>query len=149
MKKFRYKLDPLLKIRKFQEKQEFANYGRILGEINKYSEKIQETVFRKNDFADQERKNMQKGVFNISDKILAQDYYLQLKKIRIQAEKNIETRKDETEMLRKKAEKARQHRKVLEILREKKYGEYQLELAKVEYTNLDEFNQRKKRMERQ
>ena len=144
MKKFRYALEPLLKIRKFQEKQEFSKYGRILGEINKHTQKIMETRELKADFTNLERKKMMEGYFNLSDKNLSGQYYDNLSKVIIHAEKEIESRKEETETLRKIAEKARQRRKILEILKEKKYNEFELELKKMEFKDLDEFNQRKK-----
>lgn len=147
MKKFRYKLDPLLKIREFREKQEFTNYGRMLGEINKHSEKIRETIQLKAEFTNFQRKKMMEGYFNLSEKSLAQDYYNKLSKVKVHAENEIASRKEETERLRKLAEKARQQRKILEILKEKKFSDYQLELGKWEYKELDEFNQRKRKAE--
>ena len=138
-------MEPLLKIRKFQEKQEFSKYGRVLGEINKHTQKIMETRELKSEFTDLERKRMKEGYFNLSDKNLAGQYYGNLSKVIIHAEKEIDSRKEESETLRKIAEKARQRRKILEILKEKKYNEYQLELKKLEYKELDEFNQRKQR----
>jgi flagellar FliJ protein len=143
MKKFRYTLEPLLKIRKFQEKQEFSKYGRVLGEINKHTQKIMETRDLKTEFTNLERKKMIEGYFNLSDKNLAGQYYGNLSKVINHAEKEIESRKEESETLRKIAEKARQRRKILEILKEKKYNEFQLEFKKMEFKDLDEFNSRK------
>lgn len=132
-----------MKIRKFQEKQEFSKYGRILGEINKQTQKIAETNDLKKEFISLERQRMAQGYFNLADKSLAGLYHENLGKIIVQAQKEIESRKEEYELLRKNAEKARQRRKILEILKEKKNNEYQLELRKLEYKETDEFNQRK------
>lgn len=148
MKKFRYALEPLLKIRKFQEKQEFSKYGKILGEINKQTQKINETRQLRSGFIDMERKRMSLGYFNLADKSLAGLYHENLGKVIVHAQKEIESRKEEYEALRKNAEKARQRRKILEILKEKKNNDYQLELKKLEYKETDEFNQRKARADK-
>ena len=148
MKKFHYNLEPLLKIRQFEEKQEFSKYGRVLGEINKQTQKIADTQVLKSDFTSLERRRMMEGYFNLADKSLAGQYYGNLSKVIIHAQREIDAKKEETEFLRKKAEKARQRRKILAILKEKKHLAYQLELGKMEYKDLDEFNQRKKRAER-
>lgn len=145
MKKFRYVLEPLLKIRKFQEKQEFSRYGRVLGEINRFTQKITDTKDLKNEFTGIERAKMLKGDFNLSDKTLAGKYYDNLALVIHHAEKEILSRKEESEALRKKAEKARLARKILEILKEKKQSVYQMELAKLQYKELDEFNSRKRK----
>ncbi|MDH4263075.1 MAG: flagellar export protein FliJ [Spirochaetia bacterium] len=147
MKKFRYPLEPLLKIRKYQEKQEFSIYGKMLAKINVHTQKIIETQQLKTDFTSLERKRMIEGYFNLEDKELAAKYYSNLGKVIDHAEKEISLRKEETEVLRKNAEKARHRRKILEILKEKKHNEYQLELNKLEFKELDEFNQRMRRSE--
>jgi len=145
MKKFRYALEPLLKIRRFHEKQEFSRYGRVLGEINRHIHKISEVKEQKQEFIEIERSQMAAGYFNLADKAMAGQYYNNIAKVIISEEKEIESRKDEVESLRKIAEKARQNRRVLEILKEKKENEYRDELKKFEFKELDEFNQRKHR----
>ncbi|MDH4199351.1 MAG: flagellar FliJ family protein [Spirochaetia bacterium] len=144
MKKFKYKLDPLLKIRKFQEKKEFLNYAKVLGEVNRHKQAITEAMESRNNFSNQERVKMRRGEFNLAEKKTGLEFYRNIAALKVNSEKKIESMKDENDRLRKKAEDARRSRRVLEILREKKYSEYQTEQIKLEFKDLDEFNQRKR-----
>lgn len=144
MKKFQYKLQPLLQLRKFQEKKEFANYAKVLGEINRHRQKISESQQARLASMNEERKKMQEGLFYLEEKQLSLEYYRNLAMVQENAEKEIEARQEENEALRQKAEKSRQNRRILEILKEKQYEDYLTEVRRVEYSELDEFNQRRK-----
>jgi flagellar FliJ protein len=145
MKKFKYKLDQLLKIRKFQEKREFANYAVVLGRVNKLQADIIASAGHHKDLMHIERGNMLRGKFDFNDMLLAQEYKKKLNLIKDASLKKIESMKSEFESLRNKAEDARKNRRILEILREKKHQVYEKELEKNEFKQIDEFNQRKKK----
>ena len=142
MKKFSFKMDPLLRLRAYDEKIKFASYARVLGEYNKNNTQAIGTDQTRAAVLQNASKKMRAGEFDLRSMQYLGDYLNHLeKKKRVALYKNSELQ-SELEEKRAIAQDARKKRKVLEILKEKKHEEYLYEFAHEEGKTLDEFNQK-------
>ncbi|MCZ8239959.1 MAG: flagellar export protein FliJ, partial [Leptospiraceae bacterium] len=138
MKKFQFRLDPLIVIRKRKEDEEIRNLSVIVSEVNKLNSEKNSLEQEIQSISENISKNIKKG-------ISIQDYYeysdinrtLGLKINSIEQE--INAKKPDLDMARMRVDLARKEKKILEILRENSLSEYKKKLRKVEKVELEEY----------
>lgn len=138
MKKFQFRLDPLIVIRKRKEDEEIRNLSVIVSEVNKLNSEKNSLEQEIQSISENISKNIKKG-------ISIQDYYeysdinrtLGLKINSIEQE--INAKKPDFDMARMRVDLARKEKKILEILRENSLSEYKKKLRKVEKVELEEY----------
>ena len=141
MKKFEFKLEPLLKIRRFDEKQQYIEFAKVLVKHNQNNSEIQSTTKISRSTLAKESRLMKTGKFDLAYSLSVRKYLNQLsKKSVIAVRKNQEIMPEYQKKL-KAANEARLKRRTLEILKEKKLVKYKLEQNRIETKMLDDFNQ--------
>ncbi|MCG9875681.1 MAG: flagellar export protein FliJ [Leptospiraceae bacterium] len=138
MKKFQFRLDPLIVIRKRKEDEEIRNLSVIVSEVNKLNSEKNSLEQEIQSISENISKNIKKG-------ISIQDYYeysdinrtLGLKISSIEQE--INGKQPDLDMARMRVDLARKEKKILEILRENSLSEYKKKLRKVEKVELEEY----------
>lgn len=138
MKKFQFRLDPLIVIRKRKEDEEIRNLSVIVSEVNKLNSEKNSLEQEIQSISENISKKIKKG-------ISIQDYYeysdinrtLGLKINSIEQE--INAKKPDLDMARMRVDLARKEKKILEILRENSLSEYNKKLRKVEKVELEEY----------
>lgn len=138
MKKFQFRLDPLIVIRKRKEDEEIRNLSVIVSEVNKLNSEKNSLEQEIQSISENISKKIKKG-------ISIQDYYeysdinrtLGLKINSIEQE--INAKKPDLDMARMRVDLARKEKKILEILRENSLSEYKKKLRKVEKVELEEY----------
>lgn len=137
MKKFSFSLEPLLKIRKIKENEEYRKLSEIVGKINSIQDEISY-------FQNEINKESEYLLEKIKGKISIQDYnfYAQVTKsleLKIQELQNeIKQMEPDLELAKIRLIQARKDKRVIEILKEKAYQEFQKKLKKEEKKELYE-----------
>ena len=145
MKKFKFKLEAHLTLKKIDERRKMADLAIVVAEITKERDQVDKFFNESQRLLQAESKNMRAGIFNQIYYRDMQRYFYALEKKRVIAEKNIEGFQEDLAMKQTIANDARRKRKVIEKLREKKKMEH-AHLVKVEETKqLDEFNSSRSR----
>jgi len=141
MKKYKFKLEPLLKLREFEEKQKFMEFSKVLAKVNENNTDITEGDQKRKNVLVRENKQIQKGTFSLSYAIDARRYIKHLDKKKEVAKRNNLELKDEYDTKLNIAKEYRLKRKTLEILKEKREKIFEEEIKSIEQKELDEFNQ--------
>lgn len=144
MKKFVFKMDPLIRIRAYEEKMKYAEYAKVLGKVNKNLATIASVDETRAGMLTRERNEMLNRRFDL-ERMVRMEFYLRemdrKKGVAIEANKILQGEFDEKRLA---AERARKNRRVLEILREKREAAYNAEVNYRNTQELDEFNSRPK-----
>jgi flagellar FliJ protein len=138
MKKFQFKLDPLITIRKRKEDSEIRNLSIIVSQVNNLNNEknsLQQEIQLMGDSISQ---NIQKGI-SIKDYFEYSDVNRSLG-LRINSlDKQIHEKQPELDLARIRVDHARKEKKILEILRENSLKEYKKKIKKQEKLELEEF----------
>lgn len=145
MKKFKFALEGYLKVKKAKEQQKLGDLAKVMRKVNVFRE--QQQAF------DSEYSSMlqaQRGDFLAKPIPIAQlkdmyDYLGALKRRKDTAERHITDMQPEVAEKRTVYNAARKDRRVIEIMREKKWDAHRAEAEKEEMKFLDEFNQARHR----
>jgi flagellar protein FliJ len=138
MKKFRFRLHPLLTLKKRKEDEEIRNFSTIVSEINLLKDE--------QDNLSKEINNLGSGISDrIGKDMNIRDYseyidisrYLNLKISNL--EKDIQSKQPNLDLARIRLNEASKEKKILEILRDNEYKKYKKKLQKVEKTELEEY----------
>ena len=131
MKKFKFNLEPLLKIRKIEEDKMLKELSKVTSEINKINDhinenlkKIQDNKFDTNNFKEYQYKN------KFLNTLINKNKDLKIK---------LEQFSNELKTHRNNFIKAKNRKKVLEFLKENKYKEYNKKYNKKERVELEEY----------
>jgi flagellar protein FliJ len=140
VKRFAFRLENILRIRKKLEEAAQRNFARSLGELLDASAKLENAAERLRTFIKEHR--VEGGVFTAAEFVMI-DNYIALVKKKIQALRAVKDEK-EREMNRlllilKEAKKAR---KLMENLKERKLERYREELNREETMELDDVTQK-------
>ncbi|RME91295.1 MAG: hypothetical protein D6767_05425 [Candidatus Hydrogenedentota bacterium] len=144
MKKFRFKLDSYLKILEIQEKQKLAELAEVAGKVSAQKNQINRYYEESQNWLQESASLVQIG--EVSTDVWKQRQYIysylgNLRKNADRAQRELETLQEELQEKQKAVMEARKKKRTIEILREKKYKEYQKEVSRQETAQLDEFNQ--------
>ncbi|HOT75946.1 MAG TPA: flagellar export protein FliJ [Candidatus Wallbacteria bacterium] len=137
MKKFSFKLDSLLNVRKKREElviQELAEAQmaeqRIHGQINDTRNTIALMI--------EESKSYLKSSINVESLLLSRNYIEFLKRKLAELEARLEEAKQKTLKIKEKLSEAVKERKIIETLKEKQFAQYKKEYNKQDNAQMDE-----------
>lgn len=138
MKKFRFRLEPLLILKKRKEDDEIRNFSIIVSAINLLNEEKETLIQEINQVGTDISKKIQTGT-TIKDYTDYSDIsrFLSLKIKTI--EDDIEQKQPELDLARIRLNEASKERKVMELLKEKDWKEHKKKLQKEEKQELEEF----------
>ncbi|HOD42542.1 MAG TPA: flagellar export protein FliJ [Candidatus Wallbacteria bacterium] len=142
MKKFSFKLDSLLNVRKKREElviQELAEAqmteNRINGQINDTRNTIALMI--------EESKSYLKSSINVESLLLSRNYIEFLKRKLSELEAELEKAKQKTLKIKEKLAEAVKERKIIETLKEKQFAQYKKEYNKQDNAQMDEISNNK------
>ena len=138
MKKFQFRLDPLIIIRKRKEDEEIRNLSVIVSEVNQLNNEKNSLVHEIQSISDNISKSIQKGI-SIRDYYEYSDINRTLGLKINTLDKEIISKQPELDMARMRVDHARKEKKILEILRENSFSEYKKKMRKVEKVELEEY----------
>jgi flagellar protein FliJ len=138
MKKFQFRLDPLIVIRKRKEDEEIRNLSVIVSEVNKLNSEKNTLIDEIESISNNISKNIQSGIsiqayYEYSD--VNRTLGLKINSI----DQEIEGKQPDLDMARMRVDHARKEKKILEILRENSLAEYKKKIRKVEQVELEEY----------
>ncbi len=142
MKKFYFKMDPLIRIRAFEEKLKYAEYAKTLGEVNRNNMTVESVNEKRQKMLMRERKEMLNERFDLGRMVRMDTYLREMERKKLVAISANEKLKERFEETRLAAETARKKRRILEILREKREAAHEAEVEYRAMQELDEFNAR-------
>jgi flagellar protein FliJ len=123
MKKFQFRLDPLIVIRKRKEDEEIRNLSVIVSEVNKLNSEKNTLIDEIESISNNISKNIQSGIsiqayYEYSD--VNRTLGLKINSI----DQEIEGKQPDLDMARMRVDHARKEKKILEILRENSLAEW-------------------------
>lgn len=138
MKKFQFKLDPLIIIRKRKEDSEIRNLSIIVSQVNNLNDEKNSLQHEIQLMGDSISQNIQKGI-SIKDYFEYSDVNRTLGLKINSLDKQINEKQPELDLARIRVDHARKEKKILEILRENSLKEYKKKIQKQEKLELEEF----------
>ncbi len=139
IKKFKFRLDPLLRLRKMEENRVLQEFASVAARFNQYEavkaesrRLVEEEVAR--------TQNEKEKMRDINYYLMHQRYLARLDSEYETALANAEAMKEEMAAERKKVSEAASRRRVIELLKEKQFSEFKKELLKSERKNTEESN---------
>lgn len=147
MKRFNFKLEPLLRVRRMQEERALGELARVMRRVNEQESvrdqarrNVEEEMAR---FEARYREEFQIDLYQIYDR-----YLERLQTEAAEAGKRLEAMRPEVEQEMAKAMEARRGRRIVEIIKERKKAEYDHARRKAEAKELDEMNRLRRDVER-
>ena len=143
MKKFEFKLESYLKVRKFQEQTKLTELSGVMQKINIYREQQQMFEREYQNLLQEQKDRMNRETI---DPTFTRDMYTYLAALKNRSQtatNRIAELEPELDLRRKAYNEARKNRRTIEIIKEKKKEAYKIEVNRDEIRGLDEFNQNK------
>ncbi len=137
VKRFRYRLEPLLKIRRYREKERQKEHSAAVQEVFKQKQELVTLDRYRLDTLDHQR-SRQVGNFNIADALVCSRYLVKLKRQRMAGTGLLHGLEKEAEKKRRKLVDAARERKIYELLKEKQQLRHRQAIEKQEQKELDE-----------
>lgn len=148
MKRFKFKLETYLKLKKLEEQNKMADLATVVGKIEAQRSEVTNYFSESNRLLSEEAQKIRQGEFDIKYTKDLQNYFYLLERRRRVAERTIESLGEELADKQALANAARKKRRVIEILKENIKKEHQKAVDDEESKNLDEFNQVRQRIGR-
>jgi len=143
MKKFKFKLEAILKLREIEEKNKLGELAKVVGQINKWNADIETFTTESTHKLKEESVKLRQHKSTFKDMQITREYFTFLNRKKKLALKKIEELQPALVQKQVEYNEARKEKKKYEILRKKKFKEYQYELEKEEQKFIDELAQRK------
>ncbi|MCP4683873.1 MAG: flagellar export protein FliJ [bacterium] len=136
-KKFKYRLEPLLNIRKHREKERQKEHAEAEAQVLQQESSLQQMDEHRLGTLDAQRDRLS-GTISVAETLVCSRYLVKLKRDRLAGTELLHgLRKEEDERRVRLVEAARQ-RKIFEMLREKQEKKHLEEIAKADQKELDE-----------
>jgi flagellar FliJ protein len=140
-KKFRFSLEALLKLRTLEEERAMQELGKVIEKMNQAKQKVKELEDQYNaevkKFSEYSRMATYTLFYQSFERFLNR-----IENLKKQTEVYVQSLQPELEEKRQKLIEARKNKKILEILKEKRWEEYKNKLKKQETKELFELNQK-------
>lgn len=141
MKKFRFKLEPFLKLKEMAEKQKLYELAQVTGQIDKNNQIIEFY------YSESERLGKQLNVKIADSRIsmfqLTQHYLMGLRqKMQVAERENLQLQ-DELQKRQAALTQARREKKTVEVLKKRRYEEYKATVLKEELAEIDDHNNKR------
>lgn len=141
IKRFKFSLEALLRIRGHEEKRAMADLARVLERANASEEKKKKAAenyrHEVEDFSRRQKEKFHLGLFQMYDR-----YLERLEAEQQQANQELEAMRPALEAEQEKVREARRRKRALELLKERRKSEYDHEIRKQERKELEEINSR-------
>ncbi len=137
MKAFRFSLETLLRVRRLREEQARLDLAQVVQALNRNRRAVAEAETRRTQVAQTWPPPAGPAVRG-QDYQMAQRYLVALKRTIDDLKQHIARQEEEVREKQLKLQKLLQERKVLEMLREKKYAQYRWEQARLVQNEADE-----------
>jgi flagellar protein FliJ len=146
MKKFKFALEGYLKVKKAKEQAKLGELAQVMRKVNVFREQQQAFDNQYSTMLQAQRSDFLGKEIPITQLKDMYDYLGALRQRKDTATRHIANMEGEVSEKRTAYNAARKDRRVIEIIREKKWTEHRAEVEKEEVKFLDEFNQAKKRV---
>ncbi|MBX3722289.1 MAG: flagellar export protein FliJ [Turneriella sp.] len=141
MKKFKFALAGYLKVKKAKEQEKLGELAKVMRKVNVFREQQQAFESQYSTMLQAQRNDFVAKSVPITQLKDMYDYLGALRLRKDTATRHIAEMEGEVAEKRNAYNAARKDRRVVEIIREKKWSEYKLEAEKEELKFLDEINQ--------
>lgn len=141
MKKFRFKLEPFLKLKEMAEKQKLQELAQVTGQIDKNNQVI-DFYYRESERLGKKTK-VQIADSRISLFQITQHYLMGLRQKKQAAERENLQLQEELQKRQAALTQARREKKTVEILKTRRYEEYKATVLKEELAEMDDYNNKK------
>ncbi|MBI39223.1 MAG: hypothetical protein CMF59_18350 [Leptospiraceae bacterium] len=139
IKRFRFSLESLLRIRSHEEKMAMADLAKVLEKVNVSEEKKKKAQdnYRSEveQFSREQRESFRLELFQMYDR-----YLERLESEQVQANEELEAIRPALEAEQQKVMEARRKKRALELLKERRKEQYDLEVRRQEKKELEEIN---------
>ncbi len=146
MKKFKFALAGYLKVKKAKEQAKLGELAQVMRKVNVFREQQQAFDSQYSTMLQAQRQDFLGKEIPITQLRDMYDYLGALRQRKDTATRNIAAMEGEVSEKRTAYNAARKDRRVIEIIRERKWTEHRAEVEKEEVKFLDEFNQARKRV---
>ncbi|GIX40508.1 MAG: hypothetical protein KatS3mg129_0241 [Leptospiraceae bacterium] len=147
-KKFKFSLEALLRLRTLEEEQAMQELGSIMQKINQAKEKVKELEIQYTQEVKKFSEYTKQGSYSFYYQSFER-FLNRLENLKKQTEVYIESLQPELEEKRKKLVEARKKKKIIELLKEKEWQQYNKKRKKQETQELFELNQKNKLKEKE
>lgn len=137
MKKFKYRLQPLLKVREHKEKEQQKELAQALGKVATQKEELDELLSHRSETVDDQRARMS-GTITVADLLVCSRFLLHLKKSTIVGREVLRGLEAEADKSRMRLVEAAKERKIYEKHKEKLKEKYFEEMKLIENKEMDE-----------
>ena len=138
MKVFKFRLEKLLKIREYKEREWELKLADITGQCIVLEKKI--AACKDNISHTLDKRAALSGTIDIYDLIANETYIARMKQDIVSSGLELEKKRREREKVKKKFLEVSKQKKILEKLKQRKEQEYYKEARKEEFKNVDEIN---------
>lgn len=136
-KRFKFRFEPLLKIREYREKERQKEHAAAVQEVLGQKQALKTLDLRRQDTLDHQRQKLV-GQFSIAEALVCSRYLVRLKRQRLSGSSLLHGLEKEAEKKRLKLVAAARDRKIYELLKEKQQTRHRQELDKLDQKQLDE-----------
>ncbi|AFM14659.1 flagellar export protein FliJ [Turneriella parva] len=141
MKKFKFHLEGYLKVKKVKEQQKLGELAQVMGKVNVYRERQQAFDSEYNSMLQAQRTEFVSKPVPITDLRNMYEYLGALRLRKDTATRQIAELEPELAAKRDAYNSARKERRVIEIMRERRFADFKAAVEKEEMQFFDEANQ--------
>jgi flagellar FliJ protein len=136
-KKFKFRLEPLLKLRRHREKERQKEHSAAAAEVHKQKLQIQSIDYSRLTALDHQRQRLS-GRICVAEALVYSRYLMKLKRRRLAGTSLLHALEKEAEQKRRKLIEAARERKTYELLKEKQQLRHRAGIEKQDQKELDE-----------
>ena len=136
-KKFKFRLDPLLKLREHREKERQKDHSVAVGEVLRQKGCISSLDADRVSTLDHQRKRLS-GRISTAEALVGSRYLMKLKRRRLAGVELLHALEKDAEQKRRKLVEAARDRKIFELLKEKRQLRHRQKIEKQDQKELDE-----------
>jgi len=136
-KKFKYRFEPMLKVKEHREKERQRELAEALGKVQDQKAALMKMDTRRLTTMEQHRSKLV-GRVSMAEALVCSRYLLRLKRERVAGSELLRGMEREAEKRRQKLVEAARERKVYELLKDKQQTRHRLDIEKDEQKDLNE-----------
>ncbi len=136
-KKFKFRLNPLLKLREHREKERKKEHAAAADEVQKHKQHLDALDTKRIETLDHQRERLT-GRLSVAEALVFSRYIMKLKRQRMAGTELLHALEKEAELKRQKLVEAARDRKIFDLLKEKQQLRHRQEIEKQDQKELDE-----------
>ena len=137
VKKYKFRLDPLLKIREHREKERQKEHAAAVDKVLAQKDKLAQVDQSKLKTLDCQRERLSSHI-SVAEALIYSRYLMKLKRDRVNGGELLRGLEKEAERRRVRLVQAARERKIFELLKEKQMARHRAEIEKADQKELDE-----------